>query len=150
MMASSKGGHLLFHPQQIDLPSIPALVAFYHACLRFLVKDMWLNAIKEGNCGTFAGLSYLNVACYCPNSDETILRHLVQMQQNVQSTRPQSTPCPSPPPIIESPTPLAKALQEVFLSTQSANSILMTWDASPYGHAQATNMSGLHTIQTGT
>ncbi len=63
----------------------------------------------------FAGLSYSNMACYCPDSDETILRHLAQMQQNVRSTKPQSTPCPSPPPIIESPTPLAEALQEVFL-----------------------------------
>jgi hypothetical protein len=76
---------------------------------------MWLDAIKVGNCGMFAGLTYSNVAHYCPNSDETILGHLAQMRQNVQSTKPQLMPRSSPPPTIESPTPLAKALQEVFL-----------------------------------
>jgi hypothetical protein len=83
VMASSKGGCLLFDLHQIDLPSIPALVAFYHACLGFLVKDTWLKAIKVGNCDTFAGTSYSNAACYCPNSDETILGHLAQMRQKV-------------------------------------------------------------------
>jgi hypothetical protein len=68
-MASSKDGGLPFDPPQIDLPSISALVAFYHACLGFLVKDMWLDAIKVGNCDTFAGLTYSNVAHYCPVSD---------------------------------------------------------------------------------
>jgi hypothetical protein len=90
-------------------------MAFYHMCLGFLVKDTWLNAIKAGNCDSFAGLSYSNVACYCPDSDETILGHLAQMQQNVQSTKPQLTPLSSLPPTIKSPKPLAKALQEVFL-----------------------------------
>jgi hypothetical protein len=55
------------------------------------------------------------VVCYCPDSDETILRHLAQTQQNVQSTKPQSTPRSSPPPTIESFTKMAKVLQEVFL-----------------------------------
>jgi hypothetical protein len=52
VMASSKSGCLPFDPHQIDLPSIPALVAFYHACLGFPVKDTWLDAIKAGNCDT--------------------------------------------------------------------------------------------------
>jgi hypothetical protein len=97
------------------LPSIPALVAFYHTCLGFPIQDTWLDAFKVGSCDMFTGLSYSNVACYCPNSDETILGHLAQMQQNVRSTKPQSTPHTSPPPTIESPMPLAEALQEVFL-----------------------------------
>jgi hypothetical protein len=75
-MASSKGGRLPFDPCQIDLPSILALVAIYHACLGFPVKDIWFDAIKVGNCDTFSGLSYSNVARYCPDSDETILGHL--------------------------------------------------------------------------
>ncbi len=81
--ASSKGGCHLFDPCRINLLSIPALVAFYHACLGFPVKDSWLEAIKAGNCNTFAGLTYSKVACYCPDADETILGHLAQMQQNV-------------------------------------------------------------------
>jgi hypothetical protein len=83
VMASFKGGRLPFDLRQIDLPLIPALVAFYHTCLGFPVKDTWLEAIKVGNCDTFAGLSYSDVVCYCPNSDKTILGHLAQMQQNV-------------------------------------------------------------------
>ena len=67
VMASSKGGCLLFDPQQIDLPSIPALVAFYYACLGFLIKNWWLEAIKAGNCNTFGRLTHSNVAQYCPD-----------------------------------------------------------------------------------
>jgi hypothetical protein len=63
----------------------------------------------------FTGLSYSNMACYCCDSGETILRHLAQTRQNVQSTKPQSTPRSSLPPTIKSPRPLAEALQEVFL-----------------------------------
>jgi hypothetical protein len=114
-MASSKVGCLPFDPCRIDLPSIPALVAFYHACLGFPVKDTWLDAIKAGNCDTFTGLSYLNMARYCPDSDETILRHLSQMRQNVQSTKPQSKSQPDPPLITKTPAPLPEAPQEVFL-----------------------------------
>jgi hypothetical protein len=91
------------------------LVAFYHACLGFPVKDSWLDTIKAGNCDTFAGLTYSNVARYCPDSDETILGHLVQTQQNIQSTKPQSTPHTSLPPAIEAPALPADALREVFL-----------------------------------
>jgi hypothetical protein len=82
-MASSKGGCLPFDPCLLDLPSIPALVAFYHTCLGFPLKDTWLDSIKVGNCDTSTGISYLNVACYCPDSDETILRLLAQTCQNV-------------------------------------------------------------------
>ncbi len=104
MTASSKGGRLPFDPQRIDLPSIPALVAFYHACLGFPVKDLWLEAIKVGNCNTFDGLTYSNVAWYCPDSDETILGHLAQTWQNVRSSKP------SKPPSVASRPPLAPLL----------------------------------------
>ena len=65
-----------FDPQSLDLPSIGALVGFYHACLGFPVKQTWLDAIKAGNCDTFKGLTYSNAAKYCPDSDETIMGHL--------------------------------------------------------------------------
>jgi hypothetical protein len=38
-----------FDPRSIDLPSIGALVGFYHACAGFPVKHTWLKAIKAGN-----------------------------------------------------------------------------------------------------
>jgi hypothetical protein len=115
-MASSKGGCLLFDPHWIDLPSIPVLVVFYHACLGFPVKDLWLKAIKAGNFDTFARLTYLNVACYCPIADETILGHLAQMLQNVQVSKPTKlTPRSSLPPALKNPVPTGDPLQEVFL-----------------------------------
>ena len=42
-----------FNPRSLDLPSIGALVGFYHACLGFPVKQTWLDAIKAGDCDTF-------------------------------------------------------------------------------------------------
>jgi hypothetical protein len=87
-----------FDPQSLDLPSIAALVGFYHACLGFLVKQTWLDAIKAGNCDTFDGLTYSNVARYCPNLDETIMGHLTQQRQNTLSTKPKAT-LAAPPPV---------------------------------------------------
>jgi hypothetical protein len=46
-----------FDPRSLDLPSIGALVAFYHACLGFPVMQTGLDAIKAGNCDTFNGLT---------------------------------------------------------------------------------------------
>jgi hypothetical protein len=72
-----------FDPRSLDLPSIGALVGFYHACLGFPVKQTWLEAIKAGNCDSFDGLTYTNAARYCPDADETIMGHLAQQHQNV-------------------------------------------------------------------
>jgi hypothetical protein len=112
--ASSTGGHLPFDPQWIDLPSIPALVAFYHACLGFPVKDTWLEAIKAGNCNTFNGLTYLNVARYCPDSDETILGHLAQTWQNVRSSKPSKPPSMARLPLAPL-LPLEDDLKEIVI-----------------------------------
>jgi hypothetical protein len=60
------------------LPSIGALVGFYHARLGFPVKETWLDAVKAGNCDSFDGLTYSNVSCYCPDANKTILGHLGQ------------------------------------------------------------------------
>jgi hypothetical protein len=77
-----------YNLQTLDLPSTSALVSFYHACLGFLVKQMWLDAIKAGNCGTFNGITYSNSARYCPDANKTILGHLSRQCQNVGSTKP--------------------------------------------------------------
>ncbi len=79
-----------FDPQSLDLPSIGALVGFYHACLGFPVKQTWLDAIKADNCDTFGGLTYSNAAKYCPDLDKTIMGHLAQQCQNVRLTNPRS------------------------------------------------------------
>ena len=97
LAVASSSSKTPFDPRSLDLPSIPALVRFYHACLGFPVKQSWLEAIKAGNCDTFDGLTYSNAARYCPDSDETIMGHLAQQRQNIRSTKPK-TPFASPPP----------------------------------------------------
>jgi hypothetical protein len=82
-----------YYPQTIGLPSIGALISFYHACLGFPVKQTWLDTIKAGNCDTFDGLTYSNMARYCPDSNNTIFGNLAQQRQNIRSTKPK---CPTP------------------------------------------------------
>jgi hypothetical protein len=77
-----------FDPCSLNLPSVGALVGFYHACLSFHVKQTWLEAIKASNCDSFDGLTYANAARYCPDADETIMGHLSPQRQNVRSTKP--------------------------------------------------------------
>jgi hypothetical protein len=104
-----------FDPRSLDLPSISALVGFYHACLGFPVKQTWLDAIKADNCDTFEGLTYSNAAKYCPDADETIMGHLAQQRQNVRSTKPKQ---PSPVPLVVLPPPAPTASNQVFVVTQ--------------------------------
>jgi hypothetical protein len=97
------------------------LVGFYHACLGFPVKQIWLNAIKASNCDTFEGLTYSNVAKYCPDANETTMGHLAQQHQNVRSTKAKPA-LPAPlailPPPIETPSNLVfvvtKPLSKLF------------------------------------
>jgi hypothetical protein len=118
----SRATRTAFDPQSLDLPSIGALVGFYHACLGFPVKKTWLDAIKAGNCDTFKGLTYSNAAKYCPDSDERIMVHLAQQCQNVRSTKPkQPTPVPlvlPPPPLVLPPPPLDAPSRLLFVTTQ--------------------------------
>jgi hypothetical protein len=106
-----------FDPRSLDLPSVGALVGFHHACLGFPVKQTWLDATKAGNLDTFDGLTYSNIALYCPDSDETILGHLAQQRQNVCSTRPRLPWAPTglPLPAIKPPAP-ELASNEIFVN----------------------------------
>jgi hypothetical protein len=90
-----------------------ALVRFYHACLGFPVKQTWLDAIKAGNCDTFDSLTYSNAACYCPDSDKTIMGHLAQQRQNIRSTKPKA-PIASPPPVAAPKAPSNEVFIRVF------------------------------------
>jgi hypothetical protein len=98
-----------FNPRSLNLPSVGALVGFYHACLGFPVKQTWLDAIKAGNCNSFNGLTYANAAKYCPDADETIMGNLAQQRQNVWSTKPkppapnQARSLPLLPPTLNTP-----------------------------------------------
>ncbi len=84
-------------------------MSFYHSYLGFPVKQTWLDDIKDGNCNTFDGLTYSNVARYCPSADETILGHLAQQRQNFWLTKPKESKPFSPPAL---PTTSASSVDE--------------------------------------
>jgi hypothetical protein len=102
-------------PRSMDLLSIGALVGFYNACLGFLVKQTWLDAVKAGNCDLFDGLTYSNMSRYCPNTGEKILGHLVQQRQNVRSTKPKPKTPPAPTPTNKPPPPSDVPSHQVFI-----------------------------------
>lgn len=70
-----------------DLPSVEALVRYFHAAAGFPVKSTWLAAIKAGNYATWPGLTYNNAAKYCPSAVETSKGHLTQTRQGARSTK---------------------------------------------------------------
>jgi len=55
-----------FDPRSLDLPSIGALVGFYHACLGFPVKQTWLDAAKAGVTATLLMASPLTLHVIAP------------------------------------------------------------------------------------
>jgi hypothetical protein len=55
-----------------DLPSVEALVKYFHAAAGFPVKDTWLKAIKNNNHASSPGLTYENARKYCPSADENL------------------------------------------------------------------------------
>jgi hypothetical protein len=110
MALAANSSSTVFDPRSMELPSISALVGFYHACLGFPVKQTWLDAVKAGNCDSFDGLTYSNVSRYCPDANKTILGHLTQQRQNVWSTKPKPetpqalNPTSNPPPTSDIPS----------------------------------------------
>ncbi len=117
MAMTAQASSTPYNPQTLDLPSVNALVSFYHACLGFLVKQMWLDAIKAENCDIFNGLTYSNVARYCPNANKTILGHLAQQHQNVRLTKPKRpTPLTPPVPLPTASSPTDVPSNQVFIT----------------------------------
>ena len=80
-----------------NLPSVGALVRYFHAAAGFPVKSTWLAAIKAGNFSTWPGLTYANASRYCPNCEETSKGHLTQAKQGIRSikTGPPHLPTPT-------------------------------------------------------
>ena len=81
-----------------DLPSVEALVRYFHAAAGYPVKNTWLKAIKAGNYSKWPGLTLQNAMKYCPVPVSTLKGHMVQTRQNIRSTKPKP---PSTGPIIE-------------------------------------------------
>ena len=70
------------------LPSVEALVRYFHAAAGFPVRTTCLKSIKVDNYRTCPGLTLANATAYCPSADETIKVHIVQSRQGVRSTKP--------------------------------------------------------------
>ncbi len=115
-----------FDVRSLDLPSVGALVGFYHACLGFPIKQTWLEAIKADNCESFDGLTYSNAARYCPDADETIMGHLAQQCQNVHSTKARPS-VPNQSPLLSAKAPQASTLpsNEVYIRVYPISKLYM-------------------------
>ena len=70
-----------------DLPSVEELIRYFHAAAGYPVRSTWLKAIGAGNYSTWPGLTVANATNYFPSATATILGHLVQKRQGVQSTK---------------------------------------------------------------
>ena len=70
-----------------DLPSVRALICYFHAAAGYPVRSTWLKAIGAGNYSTWPGLTLANATKYCLSATATILGHLVQKRQGVRSTK---------------------------------------------------------------
>ena len=68
-----------------ELPSVEALVCYFHVSSGFPVRDNCIQAIKCGNYYYWIGITYTNVDKYCPSSEKTIMGHLVQSRQGLRS-----------------------------------------------------------------
>jgi hypothetical protein len=126
MAMTAQAYSTIYNLQTLNLSSIGALVSFYHACLGFPVKQMWLDAIKAGNCDTFVGLTYSNVARYCPDANKTILGHLDQQRQKVRSTKPKQ-PKPLSPPALPTTSPSSTDVpsNQVFIKVYPLSKLYM-------------------------
>ena len=60
-----------------DLPSVAALISYFHAAAGYPVRSTWLKAIGSGNYYTWTGLTLANATKYCPNATAILLGHLV-------------------------------------------------------------------------
>ena len=70
-----------------DLPSVAALIRYFHAAAGYPVRSTWLPAISAGNSSSCPGLKLANATKYCPLSTATIMGHLIQKRQGVRSTK---------------------------------------------------------------
>ena len=83
-----------FHPDILgaysvyNLPIVASLVRYLYAAAGLPVKDMWLWDIKADKYVTWPGLTYNNAVKYCPNTNATVMGHMVQTRQGVRSTKP--------------------------------------------------------------
>ena len=61
-----------------DIPSVEALIRYFHAAAGYPVRSTWLTVISDGNYSYGLGLTLSNATKYCPSAKATIMGHLVQ------------------------------------------------------------------------
>ena len=60
-----------------NLPSVRALIRYFHAAAGYSVRSTWLKSIGYGNCSTWPGLTLANATKYCPTATATLMGQLV-------------------------------------------------------------------------
>ena len=73
------------------LPSIEALIQYFHADSGFPVRDTWSKDIKAGNFASGPGLTNQNASKAYPTTNETLKGHMVQVHQGFCYTKPNPT-----------------------------------------------------------
>ena len=82
-----------------DLPSVEALIRYFHTASGFPVRDTWLKSIKAGKFASWPGLTYQNAAKACPSptissrdtwfrcAKESYLPNQIQIELNANNLR---------------------------------------------------------------
>ena len=118
-----------------DLPSMEALVVYFHAAAECPVRDIWLKAIKAGNYDSWPGLTYINATKYFPSADKTIKGHMVHTRQGVRSKNPKkpSKQVLQNMPEINEPTPGNDSVNELYVRVIQKKNVIYRWHrAVPY------------------
>ena len=61
-----------------NLPSVEALIRYFHAAAGYPVRSTWLKSNSAGNSSSWPGLTIANATKYCPSATATIMGHLFQ------------------------------------------------------------------------
>ena len=83
------------------------LARYLHACCFSPVKSTWLKAIQKGHFHSWPGLTTKLVRRHLPLSTATVQGHIHRERQNLQSTKPTTTPTSRPPTTPENSASLA-------------------------------------------
>ena len=77
-----------------NLPSVRALICYFHAAAGYPVRSIWLKTIGSGNYSMWLGLNLANATKYFPTATATLMGHLVQKIQGVRSTKTKTPTSP--------------------------------------------------------
>ena len=79
-----------------NLPSVAALIRYFHTSAGYPVRPTWLTAISTGNYSSCPGLTLANATMYCPSATATIMGNLVIKDKESDPLNPNSRKTSSP------------------------------------------------------